>query len=212
MGMEKIFRIGVVACLLVLIVGCATNRSEIDVKVPQLDQANIAPGNGKKVYITAVDERVFEINPRKADIPSLKNDEITVRSITERAVARKRNGYGKGLGDVLLPSGRTLSALVSESVASAYRQAGYEVVGDSGAPDAAAVKVRIVEFWSWFSPGFLYVTVNNKSRLSIETEGGSGLEVVTLKSDGMQAVTENDWKEITEAGLQEIMQETAKKL
>lgn len=212
MGMEKMFRTGVVACLLVLSVGCATNRSEIDVKVPQLDQANIAPSNGKKVYITAVDERVFEINPRKADIPSLKNDEITVRSITERAVARKRNGYGKGLGDVLLPSGRTVSALVSESVASAYRQAGYEVVGDSGAPDAAAVKVRIVEFWSWFSPGFFYVTVNNKSRLSIETEGGSGLEVVTLKSDGMQAVTENDWKEITEAGLQEIMQETAKKL
>lgn len=212
MGMEKIFRIGVVACLLVLSVGCATNRSEIDVKVPQLDQANIAPGNGKKVYITAVDERVFEINPRQADIPSLKNDEVTVRSITERAVARKRNGYGKGLGDVLLPSGRTVSALVSESVASAYRQAGYEVVGDSGAPDAAAVKVRIVEFWSWFSPGFFYVTVNNKSRLSIETEGGSDLEVVTLKSDGMQAVTENDWKEITESGLQEIMQETAKKL
>lgn len=212
MGMEKIFRMGVVACLLALSVGCATNRSEIDVKVPQLDQANIAPSNGKKVYITAVDERVFEINPRKADIPSLKNDEITVRSITERAVARKRNGYGKGLGDVLLPSGRTVSALVSESVASAYRQAGYEVVGDPGAPDAAAVKVRIVEFWSWFTPGFFYVTVNNKSRLSIETEGGSGLEVVTLKTDGMQAVTENDWKEITEAGLQEIMQETAKKL
>ncbi|HSX90874.1 MAG TPA: flagellar biosynthesis protein [Pseudomonas sp.] len=212
MGMEKIFRMGVVACLLALSVGCATNRSEIDVKVPQLDQANIAPSNGKKVYITAVDERVFEINPRKADIPSLKNDEITVRSITERAVARKRNGYGKGLGDVLLPSGRTVSTLVSESVASAYRQAGYEVVGDPGVPDAAAVKVRIVEFWSWFSPGFFYVTVNNKSRLNIETEGGSGFEVVTLKNDGMQAVTENDWKEITEAGLQEIMQETAKKL
>lgn len=212
MGMEKIFRMGVVACLLALSVGCATNRSEIDVKVPQLDQANIAPSNGKKVYITAVDERVFEINPRKADIPSLKNDEITVRSITERAVARKRNGYGKGLGDVLLPSGRTVSTLVSESVASAYRQAGYEVVGDPGVPDATAVKVRIVEFWSWFSPGFFYVTVNNKSRLNIETEGGSGFEVVTLKNDGMQAVTENDWKEITEAGLQEIMQETAKKL
>lgn len=213
MGMEKVFRMVAVACLLALSVGCATNRSEIDVQVPQLDSAEtLTPSNGKKVHITAVDERVFEINPRRADIPSLKNDEITDRSITERAVARKRNGYGKGLGDVLLPSGRTVSALVTESVASAYRQAGYEVVSDPSDPGAAAVKVRIVEFWSWFSPGFFYVTVSNKSHLNIETTGNSGLEVVTLKSDGMQAVTENDWKEITEAGLQEITLEMAKKL
>ncbi|WP_175154208.1 flagellar biosynthesis protein [Phytopseudomonas flavescens] len=213
MGMEKVVRLLAVSCLLALSVGCATSRSEIDVRVAQLDSArNPAPSNGKKVYITAVDERVFEVRPRSADTPSLKNDEITDHSITERAVARKRNAFGKGLGDVLLPSGRTVSALVRESVASAYKQAGYEVVSDASVPNAAAVKVRIVEFWSWFSPGFFYVTVNNKSRLSIEQTGHPGLEILTLKSDGMQAVTENDWKEITEAGLQEITSEVAKKL
>ena len=213
MSMEKTFRLAVVTFLLALCVGCATSRSEIDVKAPSLEQAgNPEAGNGKKVYISAVDERVFEIKPSQADIPSLKNAETTDRSITERALGRKRNGYGKALGDVLLPSGRTVSALVEESVASAYRQAGYDVVTEPNAAGVTEVKVRVKEFWSWFSPGFLYVTVNNKSRLNIETAGQANMEIVTLKSDGMQAVTDSDWKAITEAGLKEIAQEAANKL
>ncbi|WP_178116448.1 flagellar biosynthesis protein [Pseudomonas brassicae] len=206
-------RIALAVVVLAFTTGCATSRSEIDVNVAQLGAGQIvAPGNGKKVHISAVDERVFQIKPRSADIPSLKNDEVTDRSITERAIARKRNGYGKGLGDVLLPSGRTVSRLVSDAVASAYRQAGYEVVTDANTQDAATVKVHIVEFWSWFSPGFFSVAVNNKSHLTIEAPGTAQLQVVTRKSDNMQAVTENDWKEITEAGLEEITQQTFKQL
>lgn len=212
MGVDKMLRMAAVSLLLALCVGCATSRSEIDVLAPAAGAASSASNSGKKVYISAVDERVFEIKPDQADIPSLKNAEIADRSITERAFGRKRNGYGKALGDVLLPSGRTVSALVGESVASAYRQAGYEVVTEPGASGAAEVKVRIKEFWSWFSPGFFYVTVNNKSRLDIEAAGQPGVEIVTLKSDSMQAVTDSDWKAITEAGLQEIAKETASKL
>ncbi len=213
MGMEKIVRMAAVAFLLALCVGCATSRSEIDVRVPALDRANGSEaGNGRKVYISAVDERVFEIKPSQADIPSLKHAETSDRSITERAFGRKRNGYGKALGDVLLPSGRTVSALVGESVASAYRQAGYDVVTEPNTAGATEVKVRVREFWSWFSPGFFYVTVNNKARLNIEAAGQPSLEIITLKSDGMQAVTDSDWKAITEAGLQQIAQDAAGKL
>ncbi|HEY1027060.1 MAG TPA: flagellar biosynthesis protein [Pseudomonas sp.] len=211
--MEKIVRMAAVAFLLALCVGCATSRSEIDVRVPALDRANGSEaGNGRKVYISAVDERVFEIKPSQADIPSLKHAETSDRSITERAFGRKRNGYGKALGDVLLPSGRTVSALVGESVASAYRQAGYDVVTEPNTAGATEVKVRVREFWSWFSPGFFYVTVNNKARLNIEAAGQPSLEIITLKSDGMQAVTDSDWKAITEAGLQQIAQDAAGKL
>ena len=159
-----------------------------------------------------MDERNFQIKPRSADIPSLKNDEITDKSITERAIARKRGDFGKAYGDVLLPSGRTVSGVVSDAVASAYRQAGYEVVTDPGVGDASNVKVRIVEFWAWYSPGFFSVAVNNKSHLKIETEGAVDFEVATQKRESMQAVTENDWKEITEAGLQEITQKVLKQL
>ncbi len=213
MKMGNSLKMVALACALALGTGCATSRSEVDVNfvAPQSAAAQ-APANGKKVYVTAIDQRVFEIKPRSADIPSLKNDEIGDRTITERAIARKRNGYGKGLGDVLLPSGRTVATLVGESVAAAYKQAGYEVVSAPNVAGAQAVTVRVKEFWSWFSPGFFYVTVNNKSHLSVETPGNAPVEITTLKSDGMQAVTDKDWKAITEAGLQEITKELAGQL
>src|SRR5690606_19720516 len=93
--------------LTIMMVGCAANRSVVDVQVPALTSTG-----GQKVVIMAIDERTFETKPRSADIPSLKGGEISDTSITERAIARKRNGYGKALGDVLLPSGRTVSQLV----------------------------------------------------------------------------------------------------
>ena len=200
-----------IAALMVL-AGCATSRSEIDINVAPMSSAQVAASNGKKVQISTVDERVFQIDPRSPDIPSLKNNEVTDKSITERAIARKRNGYGMALGDVLLPSGRTLSQLVNESVASAYKQAGYEVVTEPGAADATSVKVHIVEFWSWFTPGFFSVDVSSKSLLRIETPGEKALNVVTRQNQSMQAVMENDWKKITEADLQEVSRETYKQL
>nr|DAN37776.1 MAG TPA: putative lipoprotein [Caudoviricetes sp.] len=77
---------------------------------------------------------------------------------------------------MVMPSGRTLSQLVNESVASAYKQAGYEVVTEPGAADATSMKVHIVEFWSWFTPGFFSVDVSSKSLLRIETPGGGSAE------------------------------------
>ncbi|MDH0302903.1 MULTISPECIES: flagellar biosynthesis protein [unclassified Pseudomonas] len=191
------------------LVGCATNRSEVDVSGPAPQAA--APGQGQQVYISAVDERVFQINPRSADIPSLKNDEIHDTRITERAIGRKRNGFGKGLGDVVLPSGRTVSQLVGNAVAAAYQQAGYQVVS-TPSPSAAAVNVHIIEYWSWFSPGAFTVAVNNKARLKIEHPDAAPLEIVTSARDSMQMATDSDWKTINEQGLNAIVTETGKQL
>ena len=117
---------------LLLLAGCATNRAEVDILPPGNSQTP-APSNGKKVYISAVDDRVFQIKPSRFDTPSLKYDEIDDKSITERAIGRKRNNYNMPIGDVLLPKGRTVSELVGDAVATAYRQAGYEVVSTPGA-------------------------------------------------------------------------------
>ena len=88
------------ACLLLAttaLFGCATSRSVVDIATPA-----VANGNGQKVFISVLDERRFELKPQVPEIPSLKEGEITDKSITERAIARKRNGYGMGLGDVKL--------------------------------------------------------------------------------------------------------------
>lgn len=208
MAVVRALRAAALMSALAVTVGCATSRSEIDIRVPVAQAGQAASSNGKIVSITAVDERKFELKPQEADIPSLKNGEINDSSITQRAVARKRNGYGKGLGDVLLPTGRKVSELVREAVAEAYTQAGYEVVADATTPGASKVNVRVVEFWSWMRPSAFSIQVNSKSKLLIETDGGAATEVATLKSESRQMVTEDAWKQITEAGLQEIIRET----
>ena len=197
---------------LVLLAGCATNRAEVDVLPPGNTQTP-APSNGKKVYISAVDDRVFQIKPSSSDIPSLKYDEIGDKSITERAIARKRNNFNMAIGDVLLPKGRTVSELVGDAVATAYRQAGYEVVSAPGARDVSEVKVKIIEFWSWYSAeGVLDKVLRNKSLLQIKAPGAPEHPVKTLVSENVKVATDTDWKTITEAGLEAITQETLKQL
>ena len=197
---------------LVLLAGCATNRAEVDVLRPG-DTQTPAPSNGKKVYISAVDDRVFQIKPSSSDIPSLKYDEINDKSITERAIARKRNNFNMAIGDVLLPEGRTVSELVGNAVATAYRQAGYEVVSSPDARDVSEVKVNIIEFWSWYSAeGVLDKVLRNKSLLQIKAPGTPVQTVKTLVSENVKVATDTDWKTITESGLEAITQETLKQL
>ena len=197
---------------LVLLAGCATNRAEVDVLPPGNTQTP-APSNGKKVYISAVDDRVFQIKPSSSDIPSLKYDEIGDKSITERAIARKRNNFNMAIGDVLLPKGSTVSELVNDAVATAYRQAGYEVVSTPGARDVSEVNVHIIEFWSWYTAeGVLDKVLSNKSLLRIKAPGVPAHPVNTLVSEKVKVATDNDWKHITEAGLEAITQETLKQL
>ena len=201
-----------VVVALVLLAGCATNRAEVDILPPGNSQTP-APANGKKVYISTVDDRVFHIKPSSFDIPSLKYDEIDDKSITERAIARKRNNYNMAIGDVLLPKGRTVSELVGDAVATAYRQAGYQVVSTPGARDVSEVKVQIIEFWSWYTAeGVLDKVLRNKSSLQIQTHGAPEHSVKTLVNEKVKVATDNDWKRITEAGLEAITQETLKLL
>ena len=200
--------------VLVLLAGCAINRSEVDVNVVQPAESQApAPSNGKKVYISAVDDRVFQIKPDSPDIPTLKYDEIDDKSITERVFARKRNNYNMPIGDVLLPKGQTVSGLVAGAVANAYRQAGYEVVSTSGARDASEVKVHVIEFWSWVKlQGVLDKVVSNKSLLKIKAAGAPEQQVNTLVNENVKVTTNEDWRKITEDGLKAITQETLKQL
>ncbi|WP_261792965.1 hypothetical protein [Pseudomonas chlororaphis] len=102
---------------------------------------------------------------------------------------------------------------VSQSIGAAYGKAGYQVVqGSDPASDIKTITVHVVEFWSWMSPGAFSVAVNNKSHLKVDTGVPSPVEVKTLKREGMQMITEDDWKLITEAGLQAITDSMAKQL
>src|SRR5215470_5983213 len=154
------------ACLFIA-TGCATTRGVID--VPARLRPN--PPSGPAVRIDRVtDRRVFEIDPRQANIPSLMNDaEIKDPKITSRAIARKRGGFGKALGDILLPEGRTVMQVVEEALRWSLQDAGYRVVSKDDAATATAIPVEadIDQFWAWFRPGFAEVAVEFESSVRL---------------------------------------------
>jgi hypothetical protein len=118
------------------------------------------------------DQRVFELAPSVASIPSLKLGEIDDPEITSRAIARKRNTYGQAIGDILLPPGRTVEQVVEEALIRSFRDAGYRVIteNDDAAATAVPIEADIQQFWSWFTPGFWTISLEFEARVIITAD------------------------------------------
>lgn len=195
-----------------ILAGCAIGRDTVDVSAPRA----ATPAGNKFVRIDSVaDKRQFQVSPPSADIASLDPDADASDQTKARAIGRKRGGFGKALGDVVLPEGKTVSGLVEGAVASGFQEAGYVVVkkGDANFDSAPAVNAQVIEFWAWFQPGFWAVTTNHKSELKL-TGDSSVLRgektVMTRVSESKQIVTTDDWREIVEKGLAAITEQTRK--
>jgi hypothetical protein len=151
-------------------------------------------------------------------MPSLMNaEEISNKSITSRAIARKRGGFGAALGDVLLPEGQSVQQLSRAAVVRALRDAGYRVSapGDQGYAEAIPIKVRIDEFWSWFSPGFASVAVSFRGKLYLQgnvTPIVAGASYSAEVQDRMQAVFESDWAAVVSKGVAALSESVRKGL
>ncbi|WP_454756975.1 flagellar biosynthesis protein [Cupriavidus campinensis] len=197
-----------------ILAGCAVGRGTVDIAAPQA--AN--PASGKYVRIdSVVDKRTFTVAPPSADMASLDPDEDTSDASKARAVGRKRNTYGKALGDILLPEGKTVSGLVEGAVTTGFQQAGYVVVkkGDPNFDAAAPVSAQITDFWAWFQPGFWSISVNHKSELQLagNVDHLQGQQTIrTRVTDSKQMASTSEWREIIEKGLASITEETKKLL
>lgn len=200
--------ISVALLFYLVLAGCATGRSVL--------RADIDPGHnppqGTAVRIDTVrDARVFTARPPSADMPSLMEaSEISDKSITRRAVGRKRGGMGAALGDVLLPEGQTVEMLVQTAVTRALRESGYRVLasGDPGYEQAVPISARIDQFWSWFSPGFAAVTLT--CRAVVELRGAvpplaQGRIFTSQAQNSMQLVVDSDWAAIVNKGLEALV-------
>ncbi len=186
--------------------GCSTSRGIIDIS----KETSANPQQGQAVkFVRMTDKRVFKLNPRQADIPSLKNGEIKDISITERAIARKRNGYGKALGDILLPEGKTVMDVVENRLSTGFRKNGYKVLneGDEGYDVAVPIEVDINQFWGWFSPGFWSIGLNFKTSIIVTApvaEFSKGVEFDSAVEERYQAATTNNWQEVINLSLAEL--------
>jgi len=186
--------------------GCATSRGTL----AYTPRESVDLGEGPLVRIASVvDARHFEQNPSDPSIPSLKGGEIEDPAITSRAIARKRNTYGKALGDVLLPEGSSVADLVRAAVARGLREGGYRVraEGEEGFGEAAAVDVEIRKFWMWFTPGFW--AAHLEFRTAIALKGAipplaEGPEVPGYVRLATQAATEGAWSNTLDKGLEDF--------
>jgi hypothetical protein len=196
-------RLALALTLALGMVGCATDRSVVALAVKDVGN----PTEGPAVRIEAVDDaRVFQLNPPEPDIPSLMDGAITDKKTTERAIARKRNTFGAGLGDVLLPEGQTVPGLTRNALTRALREAGYRVLvpGDAGFDQATPVSARIDQFWAWFRPGFLAVTVSFRGNVVLRGNLAPLQSEPAVRADvqeSMQAVFESDWQAVVQKGL-----------
>lgn len=199
----------IVAFFIFFLSGCATDRAVVNLKIPE---ANIAPqSNGKSIFIGAVtDNRTFEENPSSPDIPSLGFGGAGSASddLKKRAIARKRNSFGKALGDILLPENQTVESTIRDSLTRSFRELGYEVIPkkENLKADTIIIDTSIQKFWSWMNPGFVAITLSSEigTKIVVSNQQDKPKEIY-VKSDGKyQASTEGNWLETMNECLQQF--------
>ncbi len=206
-----------VSSLLIAIVatGCATCQSNLDVQIPKTQNAQF---NGKQVFINSVaDKRAFQVNPPNPDIPSLDPSEDQNEQIKLRAIGRKRNGFGKALGDMLLKEGETVQSLTNQSIQQAFTEKGYTVLSskDQVTKDTYIVDANIQKFWAWMNPGFWQITLSSEisTDLAIKAPKGATSQQISVKAaDGYQVATEANWTEIIQKSIQLYINDLKSKL
>jgi hypothetical protein len=202
--MNKLLGCITIAVVALTFGGCATSRSTVMPTVANV--ANPTEGTAIKI-VTVLDQRTFEHKPSDPSIPSLASEsDLANPAITTRAIGRKRGGYGMALGDVLLPEGKTVTSLVEDAVANAYRGAGFRVLSKdaAGYDTAVPVDVKIKKFWSWNTPGFWQMSIENRLEVVITApqpgfENGATVEGYAI--DHLMAIFEEEWPKIATASL-----------
>ena len=206
---------GIVLMVLVL-GGCATSRSELKLESPGAGAASPRAGAPVAVIHSVNDERTFEQAPDEPSTPSLgfEGAQQASAAVKLRAIGRKRNTFGKALGDVLLQEGQTVEGVVREHLGAALSDAGFDVRADAGtAPAALLLDVRIRKFWSWVQPGFWAITVHAEVATDIQPVGRAEvLSIATKAEDARQFATEAAWLETVDKALQAYRREAVPKL
>jgi hypothetical protein len=193
------------------LVGCAVNRSELAIQAPKA--LALKPG-APVIFIRSVnDVRVFEEQPKIPSSPSLGGEGAAKASaeVKARAVARKRNGYGTLLGDVVLDNGQTVAGVVRDNLTAAFGEAGYTVQAGATAPaGATTVDVTVRQFWAWSEPGFTEITMNMAIDANLVFSGKGGTQTVSARtSEGRLAAGDDAWRDIIQKGLVELRKKAA---
>lgn len=198
-----------IAIISLLLGGCATNRGIVSLQIPEVSMSTNS--NGKTIFINSVtDNRTFQQNPSSPDIPSLGfgGADNTSSDLKKRAIARKRNTYGKALGDILLEENQTVESIIKKSLTKSFHELGYEVIDkkENVKTNTIIVDTSIDKFWSWMNPGFWAITLSSEIETKITlTNPKDKTKEIYVKSQGnYQVASGGNWIEIMNKSLQQF--------
>jgi uncharacterized lipoprotein YajG len=195
--------LSLLAIIILLLSGCtAPARSIIDISLPYSTQPSNP--NEKEVYINSlVDDRSFEAQPTDLSTPSLNPNAEQGNNINARAIARKSGSDGKGLGDILLPEGKSVELLVTNVLKQALIANGYKIISDKEliTDKTSIVDAKIDKFWAWMNQGLLASSITSQISTNVVIKNSNNTEKRTTsvkQSDTFQSTSDNNWKEIIE--------------
>ena len=196
-----------------MLCGCAPKG--IFVSLPD-EQAPSSISKKTKIYIESVkDVRAFENDPKQASIPSLYKHNVNEVSAKEKQkyIGRTRNGYGKGLRNVILENKQRTTSVVRARIEDAFRSNGYQVIKNENEidKDTISVNARIVKFWSYISLGFSKVGLNMDidTLLSVKDKE---IKTDLKRSEFYFLVTNDDFSNIIKTSLKEYKEKLAKQI
>ena len=109
---------------------------------------------------------------------------------------------------------QTVSSLVGDAVKAGLRDSGYRVLepNDPDYASAPKVNVRIVEFWTWVTPGFAQIKLDNVTKLVLEgnlSRLATPVAISVRETKGYGAIFESDWGPFIASFLVKIRQQVA---
>ena len=212
--MKQLIKFSLVVLFVSFVTGCATSRSVVDV-----DKVVVStPKQGTDVKFSSVtDLRDFQVKPRSADTPSLKHGEIGNEDVTSRAIARKRNGFGMAMGDIVLPENTTVMEVIENQLSKIFNDNGYRVLlpEDRGYSEAIPLDVDILKLWGWMSPGFWSLGITFEAAVSVigpHSQFHDGVMFESSVEKRYQTGMTSNWKKVLELSLQELREDADTKL
>ena len=195
--------------VLLLLGACATNRSTLTLAVPA--QGTLVSGHKVAVIDTVTDQRTFEADPDQPSTPSLKKGAKYSLDAEGRskAIARKRNGYGMAIGDIVLEGDATVQTLTRQLVTQGLQQRGYRVAapGEAVPADALKLRVNVNEFWAWITPGMWAGTIEARVKTSIEASSDTtrSIEVLGYGENIVQTGRDLNWQQAYERAFNDYL-------
>ncbi|WP_051257647.1 YajG family lipoprotein [Rhodanobacter sp. OR444] len=116
----------------------------------------------------------------------------------KQAIARKRGGFGKAFGDILLTPGENVETVTRKMLTNAFASRGYNVVDAASAPAGTPhVTVDIRQFRAWFTPGFWSASIEAKLDTRLKIDSPHGHRQITVTGYGhnaIQVAREANWQ------------------